>query len=108
MLDPEFMEPDSYFIFAKIMDSIQSFYHIRDMRPTASGHFPTQTTTAAPTTTTTATTQSISPPQNSAVGSRLEVVGQLNHIRDRILARVDPVLHRHLLDLDIPLTLFGM
>lgn len=40
--------------------------------------------------------------------SKLEVVGQLNSIRDRILTKVDSQLHQHLLKLDIPLTLFGM
>lgn len=83
----------------KIMVSIESFYHIRDMKPTLSGHFPS----AAPLTA--ALTATGSPPY--AI-SKLEVVGQLNHIRDKILAHVDPQLHKHLLELDIPLTLFGM
>lgn len=40
--------------------------------------------------------------------SDLEVVGQLNMIRDKILAKADPQLHNHLIQLDIPLPLFGM
>lgn len=40
--------------------------------------------------------------------SDLEVVGQLNMIRDKILAKADPQLHNHLIKLDIPLPLFGM
>lgn len=40
--------------------------------------------------------------------SELEVVRQLDMIRDRILAKADNQLHNHLLQLDIPLPLFGM
>lgn len=77
------------------MSSIESFYHIRDMTPMASGHFPVQ--------------QSTNRPQRGHDShSALEVVGQLNYIRDRILANVDVQLHKHLQTLDIPLTLFGM
>lgn len=82
----------------KIMVSIESFYHIRDMKPTPSGHFPS----AAPTAVTSNANVTAGPT------SKLEVVGQLNYIRDKILAHVDPQLHAHLLQLDIPLTLFGM
>lgn len=40
--------------------------------------------------------------------SDLEVVSQLNMIRDKILAKADSQLHNHLMQLDIPLPLFGM
>lgn len=40
--------------------------------------------------------------------SDLEVVSQLNMIRDKILAKADSPLHNHLMKLDIPLPLFGM
>lgn len=40
--------------------------------------------------------------------SELEVVRQLDAIRDTILAKADNQLHNHLLQLDIPLPLFGM
>lgn len=82
----------------KIMASIGSFYHIRDMNPTSSGHFPSVQHRIANANATAIVDQR----------SKLEVVGQLNYIRDKILAHVDPQLHKHLLDLDIPLTLFGM
>lgn len=73
------------------MSSIESFYHIHDMIPMASGHFPAmQSKRGAPNT------------------DSPEVVGQLNFIRDRILANVDAELHKHLHTLDIPLTLFGI
>lgn len=78
-------------MFMKIMASIETFYHIRDMKPTPSGHFP-----------------HAQPSSSGDKRSKLEVVGQLNYIRDKILAYVDPQLHKHLLSLDIPLTLFGM
>lgn len=91
-------------MFMKIMVSIESFYHIRDMKPTPSGHFPSATT---PTAAVTATSNVTAGPL-SCSATKLEVVGQLNHIRDKILAHVDPQLHAHLLELDIPLTLFGM
>lgn len=40
--------------------------------------------------------------------SDLEVVSQLNMIRDKILVKADCQLHNHLMQLDIPLPLFGM
>lgn len=43
-----------------------------------------------------------------SIVSDLEVVSQLNMIRDKILAKADPQLHNHLMKLDIPLPLFGM
>lgn len=40
--------------------------------------------------------------------SELEVIQQLNTIKDKILAKEDPKLHDHLLKLEIPLSLFGI
>lgn len=40
--------------------------------------------------------------------SEIEVVHQLNLIRDKIFAKQDLHLHNHLLKLEIPLALFGM
>ncbi len=47
-------------------------------------------------------------PQDDLNKSKLEVVGQLNFIRDKILAKEDLQLHNHLIKLDIPLPIFGM
>ncbi|XP_037030686.1 TBC1 domain family member 5 [Bradysia coprophila] len=92
VLNPDFLEEDSYFIFAKIMRGIESYYRINDLIPSSSGYFP-----ATPTT-----------PQDDLNKSKLEVVGQLNFIRDKILAKEDLQLHNHLIKLDIPLPIFGI
>ncbi|XP_031620632.1 TBC1 domain family member 5 homolog A isoform X2 [Contarinia nasturtii] len=94
VLDPKFLEEDSYFIFTKVMTEIEPFYRIHDLHPTATGYFPSN-------------------PQCTTHGdvnnvSDLEVVSKLNMIRDKILAKADSQLHNHLLQLDIPLPLFGI
>lgn len=46
-------------------------------------------------------------PENAKI-SELEVIKQLNTIKDTILAKEDLHLHNHLLKLEIPLSLFGI
>uniref|UniRef100_A0A182NKV1 Rab-GAP TBC domain-containing protein n=1 Tax=Anopheles dirus TaxID=7168 RepID=A0A182NKV1_9DIPT len=96
ILDPQYLEEDSYAIFAKIMSQIESFYRITDVVPTATGYFPAQT------------------PASPVAGGgakrkpEVEVVEQLNYIKDKILIKEDLHLHNHLLKLDIPLAIFGI
>lgn len=92
VLDSQFLEQDAYFMFSKIMSAIESYYRINDMIPSSTGYFP------------------VSPPlsPDDRSKSKLEVVGQLNFIRDKILAKEDLHLHNHLLKLDIPLQIFGI
>lgn len=40
--------------------------------------------------------------------SEVEVISQLNMIRDKILAKQDQHLHHYLLKMEIPLHIFGM
>ncbi|XP_058115884.1 TBC1 domain family member 5 [Anopheles ziemanni] len=103
ILNPEYLEEDSYAIFAKIMSQIESFYRINDMVPSATGYFPVQTSGSP-------SNATASP---DAVGSskrkpEVEVVEQLNYIKDKILIKEDLHLHNHLLKLDIPLAIFGI
>lgn len=49
-----------------------------------------------------------SPKSPTKKSSEIEVVHQLNIIRDKIFAKQDLHLHNHLLKLEIPLALFGM
>jgi len=99
VLEPSFMEEDSYHLFCHIMDSLELFYRINDMTITESG----QLTNIPP--------DSPDSPKTSAASkksSEIEVVHQLNMIRDKILAKQDLHLHNHFLKLDIPLAIFGM
>ncbi|XP_062539539.1 TBC1 domain family member 5 isoform X2 [Armigeres subalbatus] len=100
VLDPIHLEKDSFVIFSKIMDKIASFYRITDMVPTATGYFPV------------ATPASPASPDPTTSGQKrkpeIEVVEQLNYIKDKILIKEDLHLHNHLLKLDIPLALFGI
>ncbi|XP_063230326.1 TBC1 domain family member 5 isoform X2 [Bacillus rossius redtenbacheri] len=93
MLDPAYMEEDAYMLFAAIMGGLESCYRINDLTPTCTGYFPSS--------------NSKSPDAGERPGEN-EVVSQLNWIRDQLLAPCDPQLHQHLLQLDIPLPLFGI
>jgi TBC1 domain family protein 5 len=96
VLDPLYIEEDSYYLFCQIMNSLELFYRINDMTITESG----QLTNLPP-----RDPDSQSPPKKS---SEIEVVHQLNMVRDKIFAKQDLHLHNHLLKLEIPLALFGI
>ncbi|XP_035775583.1 TBC1 domain family member 5-like [Anopheles albimanus] len=100
ILDPQYLEEDSYAIFSKIMALIESFYRITDVVPTATGYFPALATGSPNVTTGSSTTNKRRP--------EIEVVEQLNYIKDKILIKEDLHLHNHLLKLDIPLAIFGI
>jgi TBC1 domain family member 5 len=97
VLNPIFIEEDSYQLFSQIMKSLELFYRINDMQISESGqlvNIPHDPETPKP-----------SPSKKS---SEIEVVHQLNMIRDTIFAKNDLHLHNHLLKLEIPLALFGI
>jgi TBC1 domain family member 5 len=96
VLNPEFLETDSYNLFCRIMHSLELFYRINDMTITESGQL------------TNIPDSPDSPKSSSKKSSEIEVVHQLNIIRDKIFAKQDLHLHNHLLKLEIPLALFGM
>lgn len=93
LLNPDYLEADCFELFTKVMDGIEQYYKINDIRPSASGHFPNVETSPVP---------------ENAKLSELEVIKQLNTIKDTILAKEDLHLHNHLLKLEIPLSLFGI
>lgn len=99
ILNPVHLEEDSFAIFSRIMDRIASFYRITDLIPTSTGYFPV------------ATPATPASPEGAPVVRRkpeIEVVEQLNYIKDKILIKEDLHLHNHLLKLDIPLAIFGI
>lgn len=96
MMDPRYLEEDSYHLFGRIMNSLELFYRINDMTITESGQL------------TNIPERPDSPKSPSKKSSEIEVVHQLNIIRDKIFAKQDLHLHNHLLKLEIPLALFGM
>ncbi|XP_065354231.1 TBC1 domain family member 5 [Calliphora vicina] len=95
VLNPSYLEADSYFIFSRIMASIESYYRVSNNLPTNlnSGNGMMATTKIE---------------NNPNYSSEVEVVGQLNLIRDKILAKEDLHLHNYLMKLDIPLHIFGI
>ncbi|XP_058458270.1 TBC1 domain family member 5-like [Malaya genurostris] len=99
ILNIQNLEEDSFAIFSKIMQRIASFYRITDLVPTATGYFPMTTPV------------SVASPEKGSVRRNkpeIEVVEQLNYIKDKILIKEDLHLHNHLLKLDIPLAIFGV
>jgi TBC1 domain family member 5 len=96
VLNPIYLEEDSYTLFCKIMNSLELFYRINDMTISESGQL------------TNIPDRPDSPKSPSKKSSEIEVVHQLNIIRDKIFAKQDLHLHNHLLKLEIPLALFGM
>ncbi|XP_063704546.1 TBC1 domain family member 5 [Culicoides brevitarsis] len=103
LLNPDYIEADCFEIFSKVMDGIECYYKINDLIPSSSGHFPT-----GPLSQNTSEKSSPKSPTESVKVSELEVIQQLNTIKDQILAKEDPKLHEHLLKLEIPLSLFGI
>lgn len=112
LLDHEHLEEDAFLLFAFIMSEIEHFYRINDMRPTSTGYFPvspfpsTEHSPEVDAGQSTATTSSND--SRSQLKPDVEIVGQLNIIREQILSKADPALYNHLLQLDIPLSLFGI
>lgn len=96
VLNPFYLEEDSYHLFCRIMHSLELFYRINDMTITESGQL------------TNIPERPDSPKSPSKKSSEIEVVHQLNIIREKIFAKQDLHLHNHLLKLEIPLALFGM
>uniref|UniRef100_A0A1Q3F4H4 Putative ypt/rab-specific gtpase-activating protein gyp6 n=1 Tax=Culex tarsalis TaxID=7177 RepID=A0A1Q3F4H4_CULTA len=105
ILNPAHLEEDSFSIFSKIMDRIASFYRITDLVPTATGYFPAAVAATSPASPPPELTAATVPAKRKP---EIEVVEQLNYIKDRILIKEDLHLHNHLLKLDIPLAIFGI
>lgn len=97
VLDLKHLEEDSYLLFCKLMSSLELFYRVNDMTISESGqlsYIPIDP-------------ESPKKSQDKKT-SEIEVIHQLNMVRDKIFAKHDLHLHNHLLKLEIPLGLFGM
>ncbi|XP_037945832.1 TBC1 domain family member 5 homolog A-like [Teleopsis dalmanni] len=88
--NPDFLEADSYSIFSRLMSSIESYYRITHSFQPETSYLQLQQDSCGPNST------------------EVEVIGQLNFIRDKILAKEDLHLHNYLLKLEIPLHIFGI
>lgn len=95
VLDPEHIEEDSYHLFCQLMNSLELFYRVNDMTISESGQLSNLP-------------KDESPKKDPKKSSEIEVVHQLNMVRDKIFAKHDLHLHNHFLKLEIPLALFGM
>ncbi|BES95654.1 TBC [Nesidiocoris tenuis] len=89
VVNPEYLEEDSYTLFRRIMNAIEGSYLIPNVAPTSTGYFPCHSNAGAN-------------------ANENQVIAQLNWIKNRLLAPSDPELHDHLVKLDIPLPLFGI
>ncbi|KAL7728095.1 hypothetical protein ACLKA6_002240 [Drosophila palustris] len=95
VLDTSYLEADTYSIFSRLMASVESYYRVSNLVSTASGYIETHTTSEP------------SGADNESQ-SEVEVISQLNFIRDKILAKQDQHLHHYLLKMEIPLHIFGI
>ncbi|XP_053946463.1 TBC1 domain family member 5 [Anastrepha ludens] len=90
VLDANYLEADSYSIFSRLMSSIESYYRIKSFVQ------PTNDCVAA------------DGDSSKSFETGVEIISQLNSIREKILAKEDLHLHNYLLKLDIPLHVFGI
>ncbi|XP_039971211.1 TBC1 domain family member 5 [Bactrocera tryoni] len=89
VLDPNYLEADTYSLFSRLMSSIESYYRIKNFaQPHERFHAESET--------------------NHGMGTGVEIISQLISIREKILAKEDLHLHNYLLKLDIPLHIFGI
>ncbi|XP_070495860.1 TBC1 domain family member 5 [Chironomus tepperi] len=95
VLDPGHIEEDSYHLFSHLMNSLELFYRVNDMTISESGQLSN-------------IPKEDSPKKDPKKSSEIEVVHQLNMVRDKIFAKYDLHLHNHFLKLEIPLALFGI
>ncbi|EDW14561.2 TBC1 domain family member 5 [Drosophila mojavensis] len=92
VLDAVYLEADTYSIFSRLMSSVESYYRVTSI---ASSPVDLQAT-------------SETPGADAEPQSEVEVISQLNLIRDKILAKQDQHLHHYLLKMEIPLHIFGI
>ncbi|VVC25426.1 Rab-GTPase-TBC domain [Cinara cedri] len=88
ILNPAYLEEDTYLLFSTIMEIIKDDYNFNDYGISQLDHLGAVKTASNPT--------------------ESQVVRKLYKIRDTILAKCDPELHQHLSNLDISFTTFGV
>lgn len=100
VLNSQYLEADSYNIFCCVMKSLELFYRINDTNISESGQLVYNQENCG------------SSPSTKVMvkheRSEIEVVHQLNIVRDEIFAKNDIILHNHLSKLEIPLAIFGI
>ncbi|KAH8247253.1 hypothetical protein KR038_000974 [Drosophila bunnanda] len=92
VLDPAYLEADTYSLFSRLMASVESYYRVSNLISTPGGHIEQRTEA----------------PGENEPQSEAEVISQLNFIRDKILAKQDQHLHHYLQKMEIPLHIFGI
>ncbi|XP_017084582.2 TBC1 domain family member 5 [Drosophila eugracilis] len=92
VLDPAYLEADTYSLFSRLMASVESYYRVSNLVSTPGGHIE----------------QRAESPGDNERPAEAEVIGQLNFIRDKILAKQDQHLHHYLQKMEIPLHIFGI
>ncbi|XP_067617440.1 TBC1 domain family member 5 [Eurosta solidaginis] len=95
-LDSNFLEADAYSIFSRLMSSIESYYRIKNFVKKAGDCGGVSVGDGA------------DGDSKESSGHSVEIISQLNSIREKILAKEDLHLHNYLLKLDIPLHIFGI
>lgn len=95
VLNTSYLEADTYSIFSRLMASVESYYRVTNLVSTAGGYIEMHTTNE-------------SSGADNEIQSEVEVISQLNFIRDKILAKQDQHLHHYLLKMEIPLHIFGI
>ncbi|XP_022221878.2 TBC1 domain family member 5 [Drosophila obscura] len=92
VLDPAYLEADTYSIFSRLMASVESYYRVSNLVSTPGGHIEQLNEASS----------------DTEQQTEVEVISQLNRIRDKILAKQDQHLHHYLLKMEIPLHIFGI
>ncbi|XP_034664439.1 TBC1 domain family member 5 [Drosophila subobscura] len=92
VLDPAYLEADTYSIFSRLMASVESYYRVSNLVSTPGGHIEQLDEACS----------------DTEQQTEVEVISQLNRIRDKILAKQDQHLHHYLLKMEIPLHIFGI
>ncbi|XP_068155313.1 TBC1 domain family member 5 [Drosophila tropicalis] len=100
VLDPAYLEADTYSIFSRLMSSVESYYRVSSPMSNKSDSETQGDGSTSP--------SSSSDDTSNEQPSEVEVISQLNFIRDKILAKQDQHLHHYLLKKEIPLHLFGI
>uniref|UniRef100_A0A1B0CJP5 Putative ypt/rab-specific gtpase-activating protein gyp6 n=1 Tax=Lutzomyia longipalpis TaxID=7200 RepID=A0A1B0CJP5_LUTLO len=93
VLNPEFLEDDSYALFVKLMEKMEKYYKISGVVPDPSGHLPSVPTTSFKTS------------RDSATG---EIEKYVKALQENILAKHDVQLQDHIIKLDVPLSILAI
>lgn len=95
-------------IFSRLMASVESYYRVSNLVSSPGGFIETETVSKQRVQLRSTFIISWLLQSPSEQTSEVEVISQLNMIRDKILAKQDQHLHHYLLKMEIPLHIFGM